>query len=793
MKNRILYSLLFFIVGLPVLTRAQTIDLSKPVGTPDGGGGVSATGGSTYIVPIKILPGLNNVQPEINLVYSNQRGDGIAGWGWKISCMSMISRSGHGYYYNGNTTAVYYRNDNDAFVLDGQRMFATTGANGGNGTVYGTENEQYSKIESFGGTETAGPEWFRVTLKNGTVMEYGHATNTVMKTDNQASTMIWFLNRVTDRNGNYENFTYGLNQTDRTYQLATIEYTGNTAKGLSPDITVQFLYAVRQYWQTSAKFDGGASLKDAFNLSAVNIKKGGTTVRSYSLAYTQQRQLYLLQSVTEKGSDGTALNPLVFTYGSNASATDISVPSVKYDNMHGGNIYAGDFNGDSKQDVLSVNYSIDNYGIRHDLSYDVLSDFGSYAGSPAVSFFYNYPIANSTGTNVRSVNGNRSRGGMIRPGSRYGFFTMDYDGDGKEDVLMVKNTISASGDTKFTGIDVNYSRYYSVFTGASYKTESYNSIPHVLQYSNDFVYTYHNGSTYGNNFVSGDFDGDGNLDYILILGIGPTTEFRGFFSSPKKGIFNKEILGFQAGDGSAMSVASANQLIPMDFDGDGKQELFVMTSNKTSILSISPISVASGYEYGATIVGQTTDFYGDFPVYPGDFNGDGKVDVLYRVSNNNPTGAWYIMTSTGNVSNPYVSTPFVWANRPYLPQDNGGSAHHIVLGDFNGDGKTDVWQSLDLSSTDSKHNLHYSNGTSFVLESYSVSQGNLNGSTSANTVVGDFNGDGKPDILGVNNSNKGAFIYPKPFKEELFLTKAVNGLGVEENFSYDQINSGSGV
>ncbi|QES88698.1 FG-GAP-like repeat-containing protein [Rhizosphaericola mali] len=787
-----LVSLLFQIANVS----AQTIDLSKPVGSPEGSGDVSPTGGSTYNIPIKILPGINNMQPDINLAYNNQAGDGIAGFGWNLSCMSMITRAGNNYYYNGKATGVNYTNTNDAFLLDGQRLFSTSGNNGANGTTYGTENEQYSKIESFGGTETTGPEWFKVTTKTGTVLEYGHGANTTMATNNIYSTMVWFLNKVTDLNGNYETFTYGLNQTDRTYQLANILYSGNDAMGVSTNINVQFLYNVKQYWETSSKYVGGYDLKDAFTLSNINIIKDGTTIRSYDFAYTQLRQLYLLKSVSEKGSDGNSLNPLIFNYGSNLEAQDVSVPGIRYENMHGGNIYAGDFNGDSKQDLLSVNYSYDQNGMRHDLSYDVLSEFSSYAGSPSVEFFYNYTIPNSTGNNVINVNGRRTRsfGNSIPAGSNNGYLTMDYDGDGKEDALMVRNNFSANGQLICLGVDINYSRYYSIYTGASYITKSY-PVPHLPQYTQDFRYTYYSNSTssYGNNFVSGDFDGDGALDYILILGQTPTTDFKAFFNSPQKGIVNQEILNFVGGDGTTQSIAAARQLLASDFDGDGKQELLVSIENKTNIFSIHPVSAATGYQYACENLGQTLNFYGDEPLFTGDFNGDGKMDIFYRDTKDNSAGSWYVANSTGNPTNPYVSTFFVWANRPYLPQDNGGSAHHIVLGDFNGDGKTDVWQSLDLSSTTSKHNIYYSNGSSFITESYNTSIGNLNGSTTANTVVGDYNGDGKPDILSVNSSNQGTFIYPKPFKEELFLTKATNGLGGQENFSYSLININNNI
>lgn len=763
----------FFICIFPFLLKAQTIDLSKPVGTPVGSGSVSATGGSTYSVPINVLPGTNGMQPDVSLVYNSQGGDGIAGWGWNLSCMSVINRSGKNNYYNGIAAPVKYMNTNDAFALDGQRMFVTSGTNGANGAVYGLENESFSKIESFGGSETLGPEWFKVTTKNGTVLEYGHETNTKMTTNDGASTMLWFLNKVTDINGNYQRYVYSINGTDRTYALAEIQYTGNVAAGLTPYNKIVFTYGTRNDWQSSSTWDGGASLRKAFNLLNISVKNAAAqTVRSYDLVYQFIKNQYFLSTVTEKGSNGIGMNPLVFTYGANTGAADVAI-SIQYSNIHKGNVYAGDFDGDGKQDVLNSNYYIDNNNIPHYQSYDVLSDFSTYNGQPAMSFYYNFTIPQNGATEVQgSSNG------------YYNFSTYDYDGDSKEDVLLVNSLISGS-DKMFNGIRINYSRKFSVYSGPTYDSVSYPYIPRSSLYTQDFKYVYRNGSTFGSYFVPGDFDGDGAQDYILVLGANYANAFKGFFSSPKKGIFNQEIAIFGVEGTSsdpfyANSIASATQLMPIDFDGDGKQEILVVKDNQSYVLSVFPVSATTGYLYAAQVLHTVTGIKSNYPVFPGDFNGDGKTDLLYRNTPDITTGSWYILTSTGKV---YNSQAFGFANRPYLPVDNSGSAHHLMVADLNGDGKSDVMHSLDLTTSSSRHTIYYSNGLSFLIESYDQAV-STNGSVDANTVVGDFNGDGKADILGINNGSYGRFIYPRPFKEQRYLVKAVNGLGAQEGFEY---------
>ena len=64
------------------------------MGNTEGELSVSLSGGANYNIPIAVPPGINGVVPQVSLSYNSQGGNGLAGYGWNISGVSVITRIG---------------------------------------------------------------------------------------------------------------------------------------------------------------------------------------------------------------------------------------------------------------------------------------------------------------------------------------------------------------------------------------------------------------------------------------------------------------------------------------------------------------------------------------------------------------------------------------------------------------------------------------------------------------------------------------------------------------------------
>jgi hypothetical protein len=217
----------------------------------------------------------------------------------------------------------------------------------------------------------------------------------------------------------------------------------------------------------------------------------------------------------------------------------------------------------------------------------------------------------------------------------------------------------------------------------------------------------------GNVFVA-DFNGDGKPDILTSDGTMNVGNGDGTFTL-----------------GTSISSSPVPVLAVVDFNGDGKADVLEQGTGTLLVLLgkgdgtfQAPVSTASGASLAGVIVG--------------DVNGDGKPDVL-GVFNN------ALIVYLGKGDGTFAS------GVPYsLGVTTSGAAITTVLGDFNGDGKTDaavlIEGTVGVGAGPGLVLLGNGDGT---FRSPVTSTGVFD---PGEVVTGDFNGDGKLDLV-IGNTN----------------------------------------
>ncbi len=261
---------------------------------------------------------------------------------------------------------------------------------------------------------------------------------------------------------------------------------------------------------------------------------------------------------------------------------------------------------------------------------------------------------------------------------------VDFNGDGRTDFAVVRNTGGGSGGQISWFVNLN---------GIGTTTQSAWGI------ESDF-------------FVPVDYDGDNKTDIAIWRAGAPTVASFYIFQSSTNTV-RIEAFG-QTGD---------EPRVVGDYDGDGKADLAVYRSGATAGAQSTWFFRGSLNNPGGNVTYAPWGQNGDFPA-PGDYDGDGKNDFVVQRNNGGGQARFWMLQTTAGFDTVVFGTP----------------TDVIVPGDYDGDGKTDIAVVRSLAG---QYNWYVRPSSTGVITGGPFA---IFGASATDFVVqGDYDGDGRTD------------------------------------------------
>lgn len=308
---------------------------------------VSPTGQLSYEIPIPALPGTGGMKPNLSVCYNSSTKNSLAGYGFDLTGLSIISRIPSDRFHDGTATAIDFTS-HDHFALDGQRLINYSYSYGTE-TEYRTENNSFAKILASG--KSTNPTSFTVYTKSGLIYDYVTVSKALGKAETD-STLFWLVSKVSDTKGNYFTVTYGGDASTNDFYPSRIDYTGNSTAGLSPYASIRFSYMSNPY--SPITYVNGVRVKKSKILSSIALFMGNQVVRSFQFNYQVVNRKYQLSKVTETTAGGDHKNPTQLTW---TNLSDFKVQNYNYSQtrlIHKATLTVGDFNGDGRADFIAT-------------------------------------------------------------------------------------------------------------------------------------------------------------------------------------------------------------------------------------------------------------------------------------------------------------------------------------------------------------------------------------------------------------------------------------------------------
>lgn len=602
---------------------------------------VNELGASQVNIPLQLPSGISSMMPDLSLSYNSQAGDGILGLGWTIGGLSKISRIPFSYYYNSFNQAVDFTNTNQLF-LDGMNIIKAS-----DGKYY-PEVQDFSVIEPIDSHDLS--LGFKQYKANGLVYEYGTDNTSRYYLQTLLEPIEWHLSKITDAFGNYIIFSYKNDKDLGSFYPDYILYTGNVASNIEPMFQVKFNYYTSPRANTQKKYFTTTSTNTIFYskitklLDNISIKyiPDNDKVIEYSLGYTQGGYLPKIELINIEtryftGKLLSSYNPIVLEWENSEHKTELLGPT---------NLSLLSLPNDVKQvSIFSANFSNKYVSDLVHISIDNTGQGRYIHVYPNMSQRYESGLHFSFGNAIKYNFGDGRTIKSIAP--------CDTDGDGIDEIICVYNFIGEN-NPHLSLIRVNPDE-----SNPFHEDIIHNNIASWPLAADDKI-------------LISDFSGDGLTDLAYIKENGENDLLVDLFLSDfQQGPFSINV-------NANINIGSSKEILIGDFNGDKKSQILVVAAGLSKIYGL----VADNSSVVAYSL--NNEFYdisnneGSFTT--GDFNGDGKTDVLYLKTTE--TNNWKFYFSKGNGS--FLSA------QDYTNDPIGSSNNQRIAADLNNDGFTDI-------------------------------------------------------------------------------------------------------